>query len=182
MKLVVVATPRDGGGWILTSPAPGVFQPSVGGGALVSGDASVGMLEVLGRNITLVVPAEVSGHVTGIARKTVQFGDPLAELVPGAAVEQHATRPTPDAATSLTGPVFRAPTSGRFYGRSAPVKPPFVQAGDELAQGATICLLEVMKTFHRVTYAGERARVGKVLVGDGDDVNAGDPLLALDPI
>lgn len=182
MKLVVVASPRDGGGWVLASPAPGVFQPAIGNGALVAGDAVVGTLEVLGRGVALVVPAQVSGHAANVGCKTVQFGEPLAELLPGAAVEQSASRPTPDAATSLAGPVFRAPTSGRFYGRSAPDKPPFVQAGDELAQGATVCLLEVMKTFHRVTYAGDRARVGKVLVTDGDDVNAGDPLLALEPV
>jgi acetyl-CoA carboxylase biotin carboxyl carrier protein len=80
--------------------------------------------------------------------------------------------------------VFRAPTSGRFYGRSAPDKPPFVEPGTQLVHGATICLLEVMKTFHRVTYGGsglpDTARVSSVLVRDGDDVNAGDPLLALE--
>jgi acetyl-CoA carboxylase biotin carboxyl carrier protein len=83
------------------------------------------------------------------------------------------------------GLVFRAPTSGRFYGRSTPDKSPFVAAGAELATGATVCLLEVMKTFHRVAYGGAdvppRARVRAVLVADGDDVNAGDALLALDP-
>ncbi|MEO7731674.1 MAG: biotin/lipoyl-containing protein, partial [Kofleriaceae bacterium] len=78
----------------------------------------------------------------------------------------------------------RAPTSGRFYGRSTPDKPPFVVEGAQLVQGATICLLEVMKTFHRVTYGGaglpETARIRKLLVADGADVNAGDPLLALE--
>jgi acetyl-CoA carboxylase biotin carboxyl carrier protein len=82
--------------------------------------------------------------------------------------------------------VFRAPTSGRFYGRSTPDKPPFVQVGSELGTGTAVCLLEVMKTFHRVTYGGTdvptRARVREVLVADGADVNAGDPLLALDAI
>jgi len=76
--------------------------------------------------------------------------------------------------------VFRAPTSGRFYGRPGPGKPAFVTAGSELVPNATICLLEVMKTFHRVTYSGDRARVREVLVEDGADVNAGDPLLALE--
>jgi acetyl-CoA carboxylase biotin carboxyl carrier protein len=76
--------------------------------------------------------------------------------------------------------VFRAPTSGRFYGRPAPDKPAFVGAGTQLAAGTTICLLEVMKTFHRVTYSGDPARVRAVLVADGDDVNAGDALLALE--
>ena len=78
--------------------------------------------------------------------------------------------------------MFRAPTSGRFYGRPTPDKPPFVSVGIELVTGATICLLEVMKTFHRVTYAGDRARVREILVADGADVDAGAALLALDPM
>ena len=56
-----------------------------------------------------------------------------------------------------------------------------VEAGRELAPGATVCLLEVMMTFHRVTYDGARAKVRVLLVADGADVNQGDPLLALDP-
>src|SRR6185503_629009 len=87
--------------------------------------------------------------------------------------------PGPDTTTPATaaptagGLVFRAPTSGRFYGRSSPDKPAFVEPGTQLAHGATICLLEVMKTFHRVTYGGaglpDTARVSRVLVRDGDD-------------
>jgi biotin carboxyl carrier protein len=56
-----------------------------------------------------------------------------------------------------------------------------VSAGTELVTGTTICLLEVMKTFHRVAYTGERAKVTKVLVDEGADVNAGDALVALEP-
>ena len=53
-------------------------------------------------------------------------------------------------------------------------------AGAELHTGATVCLLEVMKTFNRVTYSGAPARVRALLVADGADVNAGDPILALE--
>jgi acetyl-CoA carboxylase biotin carboxyl carrier protein len=88
--------------------------------------------------------------------------------------------PAAEAAEAAGGRVFRAPTSGRFYGRPAPDRPPFVTAGAAIAPGATIGLLEVMKTFTRVTYSGEPARVREVLVPEGADVNAGDPLLALE--
>ncbi len=88
---------------------------------------------------------------------------------------------TPDAHAATAGLAFRAPTSGRYYGRAAPGKPAFVTVGTELAPGATVCLLEVMKTFNRVTYSGARVRVTELLVADGADVNAGDPLLALEP-
>ena len=167
---------RHDAGWRLAAPAPGVFRPRVESGAQLSPDRVLGTLEVLGRTHTLVVPDGVAGYVQAVAQRIVQYGDVLAILIPGGNVsvaEQAAT-------AQATGHVFRAPTSGRFYGRPSPDKPPFVTAGDTLTPGATVCLLEVMKTFHRVHYSGEPARVREVLVREGDDVNAGDPLVAFD--
>ena len=74
--------------------------------------------------------------------------------------------------------------SGRFYARPSPDKPPFVIQGQTVKTGDTIGLLEVMKTFNRLTYGGagfpEAATVRRVVPADGDDLNAGDPLLELE--
>ena len=47
-----------------------------------------------------------------------------------------------------------------------------------------MALIEVMKTFNRVTYGGddvpERARVKRIVPADGDDVEAGDVLIELE--
>lgn len=175
----------------LTSPSPGLFRAAVRAGDLVRPGAVLGELEVLGRLVAVVAPEGVRGAVIatpgdGLARPAVDFGAVLAAIDPRGAAGEPASETGPAAAPGAAGPagatgrVFRAPTSGRFYGRPGPDKPPFVAAGDALAPGATICLLEVMKTFHRVTYGGEPARVKEVLIADGADVNAGDPLLALE--
>jgi acetyl-CoA carboxylase biotin carboxyl carrier protein len=177
----------------LTSPSPGLFRVAVRAGDLVRPGAVLGELEVLGRLVAVVAPEGVRGAVIaaagdGLARPAVDFGAVLAAVDPRGAAGEPASGPglagpgpaAAPGAAGATGRVFRAPTSGRFYGRPAPDKPPFVAAGDELAPGATICLLEVMKTFHRVTYGGEPARVREVLIADGADVSAGDPLLALE--
>jgi acetyl-CoA carboxylase biotin carboxyl carrier protein len=181
-KTALIAKPH-GEGWQLCAPMPGVFRPNIHSGSMVDVDGVVGVLEVLGSSHELVVPANVTGYASKVDARAVQFGDVLVEVTPGAIAGT--TRKAATAAqTATSGLVFRAPTSGRFYGRSSPDKPAFVNAGDELARGATVCLLEVMKTFHRVHFGGadmpERAKVKAVLVKDGDDVNAGDPLLALD--
>jgi acetyl-CoA carboxylase carboxyltransferase component/biotin carboxyl carrier protein len=85
----------------------------------------------------------------------------------------------------VRGQVFRAPMAGRVYLRPAPDKAPFVQPGDVLESGTTVCLLEVMKMFNRVGYAGsgvtERARVVRFLVDEGTDVAQGDPILEVEP-
>jgi acetyl-CoA carboxylase biotin carboxyl carrier protein len=114
----------------------------------------------------------------------VSYGDVLVELDPALQIAAGAAGPAAAAATAIGGLVFHAPTSGRFYVRPSPDKPAFVAEGSELTTGSTVCLLEVMKTFHRVTYGGPglpaTARVRRVLVADGADVAAGEPLLALE--
>jgi Biotin-requiring enzyme len=164
----------------LRAPQPGWFHCTVAADHLVAPGDVIGELDVLGR-ITPIIAPRIRGLAvlvaTGETRRAVGYGDVLLRVVAGtlgaaetAAVEE---------AHAIAGLVFRAPTSGRYYSRSSPDKPAFVSVGTELAPGATVCLLEVMKTFNRVTYAGARVRVTELLVADGADVNAGDALLAL---
>jgi acetyl-CoA carboxylase biotin carboxyl carrier protein len=171
-----------------------MFAPWVGQGDLVTPGSDLGELVVLGRASILVVPRSASLTSGGIALRLppavhpVAYGDLLVEIDPSlqGAAGASASASSPAAATgdAALGLVFHAPTSGRFYGRPGQDKPPFVAEGTQLTAGSTVCLLEVMKTFHRVTYGGpglpDTARVRRVLVADGADVNAGDPLLALE--
>ena len=167
----------------VVAPSPGFFVARVRLGDVVRGGTVLGTLEVLGATRELVAPETAGGTVVALAdphraRVAVEHGALLVTLDPEAVAGTGGPAAAPAEMAAL-GRVFRAPTSGRFYGRSSPDKPPFVTAGATLVQGATICLLEVMKTFHRVTYSGEPAMVKTVLVADGADVNQGDPLLAL---
>jgi acetyl-CoA carboxylase biotin carboxyl carrier protein len=176
-------------GTALRAPAPGWFLPAVASDHLIAPGDVLGELDVLGHVARVVAPrvhglAKLPASVT--ARRAVGYGDVLVTLAPLAAgAGELAAAPEAAAARAAEGLVFRAPSSGRFYIRPAPDKPAFVTAGQELVAGTTVCLLEVMKTFNRVTYGGAdvppRARVREVLVADGADVNAGDPLIALDP-
>ena len=178
----------------LRAPRPGSFVPWIAAGDLVAPGAAIGELVVLGRAAALVVPRS-AGDASGIALQLppathpVGFGDLLVALdpslqrAPGASARGAAATAAATAG-SVDGLVFCAPTSGRVYGRSSPDKPAFVAEGTVLTTGTTVCLLEVMKTFHRVTYGGpglpDSARVRRVLVADGADVSAGEPLLALE--
>lgn len=197
IALLGPASPRDAatpasGEHEVRAPAPGWFHLLVAADHLVAPGDVIGELEILGRTVRVTAPA-VRGLVKlppgpALARRAVSYGDVLFRVATDVAIAgtTAAESGAATAAASSHGLVFRAPTSGRFYGRPAPDKPPFVQAGAELATGATVCLLEVMKTFHRVTYHGDdvppRARVREILVADGADVNQGDPLLALEPL
>jgi acetyl-CoA carboxylase biotin carboxyl carrier protein len=171
----------------LRAPSPGLFRLLVQADHLVAPGDPIGELEILGRLVRITAP-RVRGLAQipagpALARRAVAYGDVLLRVTSDVAIGALDAAASP-ASAAAHGLVFRAPTSGRFYGRPTPDKPAFVAAGTELATGATVCLLEVMKTFHRVTYGGAdvppRARVREVLVADGADVNQGDPLLALE--
>lgn len=44
----------------------------------------------------------------------------------------------------------RAPISGVFYRAAAPDQPPFVEVGNTVKKGQTLCLLETMKVFTKL--------------------------------
>jgi len=165
----------------LRAPMPGWFRPSIAADHLVLPGDPIGWLEILGHTSRVLAPAKICGLaklVPSDGARAVGYGDVLVRVVVGGIAAVDTEAPAEDCA--VTGLVYRAPTSGRYYSRPTPEKPAFVTVGGELAPGATVCLLEVMKTFNRVTYSGVRARVTELLVADGADVNAGDPLLALE--
>lgn len=184
---------RDGNGeLVLGSPAVGLWRDAPEPGSLVTPGGSLGQLEILGVLHRLRAPDDAVGVVMErsgprLARQPVAYDDLLVRLDPAASATAAVARPT--ATASLTGAaqglVFRSPLSGRYYSKSGPNQPAFAKAGDVIDTGQTVALLEVMKTFNRVTYGGEglpaRAKVMAVLVTDESDVEDGTPLLVVEP-
>ena len=84
-----------------------------------------------------------------------------------------AARPSdvPDGVVEVT-----ADTDGTFYARPEPSAPSFVEAGATVKPATTLGLVEVMKTFTPVK-APVAGTVEKVLVGDGEAVEAGQTLV-----
>ena len=74
---------------------------------------------------------------------------------------------------------IQSPLPGTFYRKPAPEEPNFVEDGARIAEGDTIGLIEVMKTFHEVKaeVAGDNA---KFQVEDEAPVMAGAVLVEVD--
>ena len=176
------------------APAVGLWRDAPPAGSLVRPGDSLGRLEVLGVMHRLIAPAQARGIVAPpahqgqgeLARRPVQHGQVLLVLDPEAAQGATAgdTAPGQDARAAEQGLAFRSPFSGRFYSRPGPDQPPFVQPGDEITVGQLVCMIEVMKTFTRITYGGaglpERARVRAVLPADGEEITGGAAILVLE--
>lgn len=72
-----------------------------------------------------------------------------------------------------------APMLGTFYSRPEPGAKEFVQNGDKVTKGQTLCVIEAMKIMHEVK-ADCIGVVKDILVQEGDVVEFGQPLFTID--
>lgn len=73
-----------------------------------------------------------------------------------------------------------APMVGTFYRAPKPDAAPFVQEGDTIEPGQTVCILEAMKLFNEIP-SEIAGRIVRVLVENGAPVEYGQPLFLVDP-
>jgi acetyl-CoA carboxylase biotin carboxyl carrier protein len=69
---------------------------------------------------------------------------------------------------------------GTFYRSPEPGAKPFVEVGQEVGPGTTVCIIEVMKLMNSLP-AGSAGRVTHVLVDDARPVEMGQALIVIDP-
>ena len=69
---------------------------------------------------------------------------------------------------------------GTFYRSSGPDKEPFVNVGDAVGKGSTICIIEAMKLFNEIE-SEVSGKIVKVLVDDASPVEYDQPLFLVDP-
>jgi len=115
---------------------------------------------------------------------------------PGAAVQQYAPAPAPaqpaPVAVAPSAPVsaavveeapalhaVKSPMVGTFYRSSAPGAKPFVEVGDSIKEGETICIIEAMKILNEIE-ADKSGTVSKILCENGQAVEYGQPLFIIE--
>ena len=100
---------------------------------------------------------------------------------PASAVPATAAAPAvPAPAPAVEGNAVTAPLVGTFYAAPAPEKPPFVQPGDRVKKGGTLCLIEAMKMMSEVPAPCDCV-IEAVLKADGELVSFGEPLVRYKP-
>ena len=86
-----------------------------------------------------------------------------------------AAAPAPTAEPD-SGLYITAPLVGTFYAASAPDAAPYVQVGDHVKKGQTVCLMEAMKMMNEVQAPCDCV-IEAVLQQDGALVSFGEPLI-----
>ncbi len=74
----------------------------------------------------------------------------------------------------------KSPMIGTFYRSSNPETPPFVNVGDSIKEGETICIIEAMKLFNEIE-SDISGKIVKVLVENATPVEYDQPLFLVEP-
>ncbi len=77
------------------------------------------------------------------------------------------------------GHVVLSPMVGTFYRAPQPGAEPFVQVGDTVSEGDTLCIIEAMKLLNEIE-ADKSGRIKAILVENGQPVEFGQPLFVIE--
>lgn len=84
----------------------------------------------------------------------------------------------PPAPVQPDGVELKSPMVGTFYRSASPGAKPFVEVGDSVKKGQTVCIIEAMKLMNEIE-ADQDGVVKAVLVENGQPVEYGEPLLII---
>ena len=130
---------------------------------------------------------------SGIGELEIQEGEERVRITrgvaPGAASAPAATYATaaPIAAPAPAAPALpaeseghlvRSPMVGTFYRATSPGAKPFVEVGDSVQVGDTLCIIEAMKLMNEIE-ADKAGVVKQVLAENGQPVEYGQPLVVI---
>ena len=74
----------------------------------------------------------------------------------------------------------KSPMIGTFYRKPSPDKDVFVNVGDSISVGDTVCVIEAMKLFNQIE-SEVSGKIVKILVDDASPVEYDQPLFLVDP-
>jgi acetyl-CoA carboxylase biotin carboxyl carrier protein len=114
------------------------------------------------------------------AQAPVVAAAPVAVAAPAAAAPAAAAPATAPADDTSKYVAVTAPMIGTFYRKPSPDKPVFVNVGDTVKAGQTICIIEAMKLFNEIE-CEVSGTVVKVVADDMKPVEYGQTLFLVDP-
>lgn len=141
-------------------------------------ESGISELEVSeGEDKVKIVNARHSGSVAsapaGMPMNTMAIPTPIQHEI-----QVPSVTPTPEANTVPEGFVQKSPMVGTFYRSPNPEAPTFVNVGDTVTVGQTLCIIEAMKLLNEIE--SEKAGVIKqILCENGQGVEFDQPLFII---
>ncbi|MFW6021913.1 MAG: acetyl-CoA carboxylase biotin carboxyl carrier protein [Halanaerobiaceae bacterium] len=94
---------------------------------------------------------------------------------------QHSTQPESKEEEGTDKEEIVAPMVGTFYRAPSPDSDTFVEVGDIVNPGDTLCIIEAMKLMNEIEVE-TRGKIVKILVDNAQPVEYGQPLFLVEPL
>jgi acetyl-CoA carboxylase biotin carboxyl carrier protein len=101
-----------------------------------------------------------------------------AATLPSGGARAAPAQAAPIVAAPPEGHTVKSPMVGTFFRSATPGGKPFVQVGDTVEKGQTICIIEAMKLMNEIE-TDQAGVVSAILVENGQPVEYGEPLLVI---
>ena len=109
---------------------------------------------------------------TGVAYQTAIPAAP-------ATIVQAASSTSETSVEEISGHKMTSPMVGTFYRSPSPSSPSFVEVGQKVQVGDTLCIIEAMKLMNEIE-ADVAGTVKAILVNNGEPVEYGEPLFIIE--
>jgi acetyl-CoA carboxylase biotin carboxyl carrier protein len=128
-----------------------------------------------------ITEGEESVRISRYAQHVPQMMAAPAPMAAPAAAPAAASPATaaPAAEPEDDGFLVQAPMVGTFYGASSPGAAPYVQVGDRINEGDTLCIIEAMKMMNQIE-ADVAGVIKSIRVQNGEPVEYGQTLFVID--
>ncbi len=141
-------------------------------------DSNVSELEITEAEGKVRIVKGGGAVVQGYAPAPV-YAAPVAAAPAATPAPAAAAAPAPVEAAAPAGHTVKSPMVGTFYRSSAPGAKPFVEVGDTIKEGETICIIEAMKILNEIE-ADKSGTVTQILSENGQAVEYGQPLFIIE--
>ncbi len=111
------------------------------------------------------------------AAAPVQYAAPVVAAAPASAPAA-ATAAAP-VEEKISGHVVKSPMVGTFYRSASPGSAPFVEVGQSVSAGQTLCIIEAMKILNQIE-SDKSGKVKQILVENAHPVEYGQPLFIIE--
>lgn len=122
----------------------------------------------------------ISRHPNGMPAASYPMPQYAPQTAPVQAPAQptNTSEPEPESGVSYRGETVNSPMVGTFYRSPAPGSKSFVEVGDSVKKGDTICIVEAMKMMNQIE-ADRDGVIEAILVEDGEPVEFDQPMLVI---
>ncbi|MBV7415700.1 acetyl-CoA carboxylase, biotin carboxyl carrier protein [Aeromonas encheleia] len=139
-------------------------------------ESGIAELEISEGEESVRISRNFSGQVS-VAPQMMMQQAPMQQVAAPAATAAAAAAPAAD--TTPSGHLMRSPMVGSFYRSSSPEAKPFVEVGQHVNVGDTLCIVEAMKMMNQIE--SDKAGVIKaILAENGQAVEFDEPLFIIE--